>query len=84
MNDNDLVQLSGWLSKTPLGFCLWFRDGGGALLRNWRIDDALIDHPVFISGLWCGSRLQAERIELDAASNILWSSARPECWDGAI
>lgn len=81
MNDNAAIRLSGWLTNTPLGYCLWFRDGGGVLLNNWQLDSGLVDHPVTASGWWTGDKFRAEQIEVDTASAILWNS-RPSRYRG--
>ncbi|GEM_PF-2786118 len=82
MNDNRPVHLAGWLSETPLGFCLWFRDGGGVLLSNLNVEDRLVDQPVLVSGAWNDSRVKAEHIEFDQNSVILWRSGPPRYQDG--
>lgn len=84
MNDNAAISLSGWLTKTPLGYCLWFRGGGGALLNNWALDDDLLDRPVTVSGWWTGDKFRAEQIAFDMPSVILWSPRPSQYIDGNL
>lgn len=84
MNDNSEICLSGWLVNTPVGYCLWFRDGSGILLYNWQVNDALMDRAVRVTGWWVRERFRAELIEFDVTSSLRECPQPLQLGDGCV